>query len=143
MRAPEEAPLLIGDLRASAAAHEELTWFFERALAEIELPSNFEQVARSAIIGRRRRRRGAERPVDGGAERRAEALEAARRIHGRLMLLTTTDREVLRAVFASGEGDDGGDGVGVSAGSIARALAAYERTRCGESVVPEKDEEED
>lgn len=140
-RADGRARLPASALCASAVVDEELEWFFERALAEIELPSSFGQVARRAIVGRGRR--GAGPPVDDGAERRVEALEAARRIHGWLMLLAPRDREVLVAAYASDGGDgDGDDGVRLDAGSLARALAAYERTRFGGSVVPEKEEED-
>jgi len=143
-QADRRAPLPASALCASAVVDEELKWFFERALSEIELPSSFGQVARSAIVGRAgRRTRGLGRPIDDGALRRIEALEAARRIHGWLTLLAPRDREVLTAMYASADGEaDGEGGARVDAGSVARALAAYERTRRGASVVPDKEEEE-
>jgi hypothetical protein len=137
-QAPEETPLLVADLRASAVVHEELTWFFERALAEIELPSNFGAMVQGAMVGRIRR--GGARQVETSDERRIEALHAARTIHGWLMRLRPMDRQVLVALYTS---DDAGDASCAIDGKVARALGAYERTRRGGSVVPEQNEEED
>ncbi len=133
----EEAPLLVADLRASAVVHEELTWFFERALAEIEPQSNFGAMVQGAMVGRIRR--GGARQVETSDERRVEALHAARTIHGWLMLLHPTDRQVLVALYTS---DDAGGASCAIDGKVARALKAYERTRRGSSVVPEQKEED-
>lgn len=135
-RAPEEAPLLVSDLRASAVVHEELSWFFERALSEIEQPSNFGAMVRGGRVGRANR--AALTTLDTSAERRVEALHAARAIHGWLMQLHPTDWELLAAVYTSG---DARDATAASDGTVARATRAYERTRRGDSVVPNREEE--
>jgi hypothetical protein len=116
--------------------HEELTWFFERALAEIELPSNFGAMVRGARAGRCGR--ADVRPVDGSAQRRVEALEAARTIHGWLMSLHPSDRQVLVALYGAGDAEGA---AGAFDGRAARAFAAYERTRRGPSWAPAREEE--
>ena len=133
----EEAPPLVADLRAGAVVHEELTWFFERALAEIELPSNFGAMVRIAAMGRTRR--GAARQVGTSDVRRIEALRAARAIHGWLMLLQPTDRDVLVALYTR---DEAQGARGAINGKAARALGAYEQIRRGGSLVPEQKEED-
>ena len=91
------APLLVADLRASAAAQEELAWFFRSALSDIELPSNWCPTVRRAVYGGPRSKDT--RQMDTGAERRAEALHAARVIYERLKSLPRADCWVLTALY--------------------------------------------
>ncbi len=134
-RAPEETPLLAADLLASVVAHEELSWFFEPALSAIELPSNFAAMVRGARVGRANR--AALTRLDTSAERSVDALHAARTIYGWLMLLDPTDRDVLAAIYTA---DDSWEAtMALPDRKVARALRAYERTRRGNSVVPDWD----
>jgi hypothetical protein len=93
----EGPPLLVSELRAGAAAQEELSWFFGQALAEIELPSSWAPTVRRAVFGGPRRRDT--RQVDTGAEGRAEALHAARTIYERLKSLPRADIWVLTTLY--------------------------------------------
>ena len=77
-----------GDVLVSTEADEELTWFFNVALAQIEQPSN------QATAW------GGERPGTLAAfERRAEALHAARKIWERLRQMGHGDAHALRALY--------------------------------------------
>jgi hypothetical protein len=101
-RKPAATPRLVADLRASEAAQKELRWFFERALSEIEEPSNYGKMVERMIHGRRRLPR-ATRAFDTGAERRVEALHAARIIFERLDELRCYDRWVIRMLYEPAE----------------------------------------
>jgi hypothetical protein len=93
---PNPSPT-IGPPCVSAAALEELEWFFERALSDIEGPCNHERMSRRLIYG------GPlytdTRQYDLGGERRAEALHAARTIYERLLSLPDLARWVIRTLF--------------------------------------------
>jgi hypothetical protein len=101
-RKPAATPRLVADLRASEAAQKELRWFFERALSEIEEPSNYGKMIQVVMYGRRRPRRDT-RAFDTGAERRIEALHAARIIYERLEDLRCYDRWVIRTLYEPAE----------------------------------------
>ena len=91
-------PRAVAELRAGAAANEELAWFFERALSEIEVPSNYPSMVRRLLCGRRRLARDT-RQADDGGERRAEAMHAARIIYDRLDELRSYDRWVICTLY--------------------------------------------
>lgn len=89
--------ILVSSLRPSEAAREELTWFFERALSEIEIPSNYPQLI--TRLAYRRPLRADTYQFDTGAERRAGALHAARIIYERLRSLEDFTRWVIRTLY--------------------------------------------
>lgn len=82
---------LVSDLRASEAANHELTWFFGRALTDIEPGSNFWPLVQRALSGGYERMRS--------SEDRADAMHRARKIHDRLCRLPPRDLWVLRTLY--------------------------------------------
>jgi hypothetical protein len=123
-------PPNLGPPRASVAALEELHWFFEYAAGEIEVPSNYEPMVRRLIYGALHEDT---EQFDVAAERRVEALHAARTIYERLGSLPSYARWVIRTIFDPALGSE------VAREAAEYALAEYEKTRVGfpGSVVPE------
>ena len=82
------ARLHVGKVSPSAAADEELHWFFNEAESEVDAPSNF-----CALLA------GVPRDSLEAMEDRAEALHAAGKIRRRLEALSVTDARMLEALY--------------------------------------------
>jgi hypothetical protein len=77
-----------GDVSPSRAARHELHWFFNEALKEVELPSNYVGMLSGMSPGSL-----------AAVERRAEAIHSARKIRDRLGALSTLDAIMLEALY--------------------------------------------
>ncbi len=82
------ARLHVGNVSPSAAADEELHWFFNEAESEIDVPSSF-----CALLA------GVPRDSLESMEDRAEALHAAGKIRARLEAVSVTDARMLESLY--------------------------------------------
>ena len=82
------SPFRFGDVSPSRAARHELRWFFNEALKEVDLPSNFVGLLSGVSPGSL-----------AAVERRAEAIHSARKIRDRLATLSTLDAIMLQALY--------------------------------------------
>jgi hypothetical protein len=126
----------VADLPDPAAGQRELTWFFGPALGEIEGGSSYTAMVGRIEVGGKARAHLAPPRADNGADRRVDALRAARTIYERLCMLPVARRRLLRSLFApAGTGD-------VTLPAAVDAIEAYEDVRgSGPSVVPVNQEE--
>jgi hypothetical protein len=77
-----------GDVIPSGAARHELRWFFNEAIKEVELPSNF-----AGLLS------GMSPSSLAAVERRAEAIHSARKIRDRIDTISTLDAMMLEALY--------------------------------------------
>jgi hypothetical protein len=82
------ARLHVGNVSPSAAADEELHWFFNEAESEVDVPSSF-----CALLA------GVPQDSLESMEDRAEALHAAGKIRTRLEALSVTDARMLESLY--------------------------------------------
>ena len=82
------ARLHVGNVSPSAAADEELRWFFNEAESAVDVPSNF-----MGLLA------GASPTSLEAVERRAEAIHAAGKIRARLQSVPVTDARMLEALY--------------------------------------------
>jgi hypothetical protein len=82
------SPFRFGDVSPSRAARHELRWFFNEAIKEVELPSNFVRLLSGMSPGSL-----------AAVERRAEATHSARKIRDRLATISTLDAIMLQAIY--------------------------------------------
>jgi hypothetical protein len=82
------ARLHVGNVSPSAAADEELWWFFNEAESEVDVPSHFCALVAGVPPGSLE-----------AMERRAEALHSAGKIRARLEAVSVTDARMLEALY--------------------------------------------